>query len=95
MASTNTSPAITYCGTYTSQVAGQENGIFNIVIGGITVAGVSISTTGQDLRQLDGTISGASINIPGVAVGALSGTSVSGSFDVGANRGVWSGNVCQ
>jgi hypothetical protein len=85
----------TYCGTYTSQVAGGGNGTFNIVVTGVSVAGVAISTTGQDLTQLNGSIIGNTITIPNVGAGAINGTTATGSFTFGTNHGVWSASVCQ
>jgi hypothetical protein len=85
----------TYCGTYTSQVAGRENGTFNLVVTGVSVAGVAISATGQDLTQLDGSIVGSTINFPNVGAGAIIGAAASGTFTFGTNHGVWSATVCQ
>ncbi len=85
----------TYCGTYTSQVAGQENGAFNLVIISVSVAGIAISVTGQNTTQLNGSVIGNVVNIPGVGTGTINGNSINGSFDTGANRGVWSATVCQ
>lgn len=85
----------TYCGTYTSQVAGGENGTFNLVITGGTVSGVAISTTGANLTLLEGSVVGNTINIPNVAAGAINGTTATGSFTLGTNHGIWSATVCQ
>lgn len=83
----------TYCGNYTSQAAG-ENGMFNLVITGVTVSGISISATGQDLTQLEGSVVGNTITVPGLAAGAINGNTLSGTFTIGSNHGVWSATVC-
>jgi hypothetical protein len=84
-----------YCGTYTSQVAGGENGTFNLVITGTTVSGVAVSATGANLTLLEGSVVGNTINIPNVAAGAINGATAAGSFTFGTNRGIWSATVCQ
>jgi hypothetical protein len=38
---------------------------------------------------------GNTINISGLAAGAINGTTASGSFTFQANHGVWSATVCQ
>jgi hypothetical protein len=85
----------TFCGTYTSQVSGGEDGTFSLVITGTTVSGVAISTTGANLTLLEGSVVGTTINIPGVAAGAINGAAASGSFTFQVNHGVWSATVCQ
>jgi hypothetical protein len=98
--STNNSAQV-YAGTFTSTVAGQPSGTFNLVINGTVITGLAITSDNQTTVYLAGTLSGTTITIrdassnTGIATGTLSGTTVSGSFDAGSNRGTWSGTLVQ
>src|SRR2546427_722678 len=94
--STKSSTAVAYCGTFT----GTDDGTFNFAIEGTTLVGTATSTTGS-VTPLDGTVSGTNITItnpgapsgPPLAVGTISGTDVSGTFDDGAgSSGTWTGS---
>ena len=87
-----------FCGTFT----GTDDGTFNFAIDGTTLVGTATSTIGS-VTPLDGTVSGTNITItnpgapsgPPLAVGTISGTDVSGTFDDGAgSSGTWTGSKC-
>jgi hypothetical protein len=92
---TTDSLVTSFCGSYTSLSSGGENGRFNLVVGGFLVGGVSISETGQDFRQLNGTLNGNIINIPGLATGVIGPDSAYGTFTFGLNQGRWSAFRCR
>lgn len=90
-----------YAGTFTSTVAGQPSGIFNLVINGSTVTGLAVPSHNQSTTTLAGTLAGPALTIrdaasnTGIATGTMSGTSISGTYDAGSNRGNWSGALVQ
>lgn len=99
-ASTNNSVQV-YAGTFTSTVAGQPSGIFNLVINGSTITGLAVPSHNQSRTVLAGTLNGNALTIrdaasnTGIATGTLNGTTISGTYDAGSNRGNWSGSLVQ
>lgn len=90
-----------YAGTFTSTVAGQPSGTFNLVINGSVLSGLAVPSHNQSTTSLAGNLSGTAITIrdansnTGIATGTLSGTTVSGTYDAGSNRGTWTGTLVQ
>ena len=91
----DSSTAIAFCGSFT----GDDDGIWNFTVNGTTLTG-TYTTTGNNTGALNGTLSGNNITIarPGggnLAVGTISGTNASGTWDDGAgNNGTWTGSKC-
>lgn len=86
----NGSTAVAYCGSFT----GDDNGVFNFTVISGALHGTATTTTGTVIA-LDGTVTGGTVTIPGLATGTVSGTNVSGTWDNGAgSTGTWTGAKC-
>ncbi|HTR22072.1 MAG TPA: hypothetical protein VMH88_14575 [Gemmatimonadales bacterium] len=86
----NGNTAVAYCGSFT----GDDDGVFNFTVISGALHGTATTTSGTVIA-LDGTVSSGNIAIPGLAVGTVSGTNVSGTWDNGAgSSGTWTGAKC-
>jgi len=86
----NGSTAVAYCGTFT----GSDDGVFNFTVVSGALHGTATTSSGTVI-PLDGSVSGSTITIPGLATGTISGTNASGNWDNGAgSSGTWTGAKC-
>jgi hypothetical protein len=96
----------TFCGTWVEIANGTPNGAsgpWNMVIEGASLAGVAYDSH-DDPLALTGSVSGSNVTIlfaptqQQIATGTISGTSISGTFDItagGGGAGTWSGGPCE
>jgi len=92
----------TYLGTFAADSPDTQHGTFDMIITGSTVSVVAFDTEQTDPIYLVGTLTGSAISVHDptipdtpVAVGTLSGTSVSGTYTVPDHTGTWSGSLSQ
>ncbi len=104
--SSSTNTATTYCGTWVATDGSNDHGVFNAVFTSGAAVAVAYSLKNASTFEGVGTVSGSSFTITGTvrtsngtftgtATGAISGSSVSGTFSSPDGHGTFSGAVCQ
>ena len=99
--STGSNSVTVFCGRWVEVVSGTPTGTegpWNMVVKSSSIQGVAYDPSDTAI-PLTGTRTGDGVTILAggtqIATGTISGTQISGIYDIGSSAGTWSGQVCQ